>query len=101
DEQGGPLRADDLGRGSDRAGACDVDRVHRANGHRPELYVVRESIPGRRVVRPAAAEHRRDDLHLAQLLRLAGERVTVEHDEVGIATWDEGASDALVVRQPG
>src|SRR2546423_11034181 len=57
--------------------------------------------PGRWVVRPAAAEHRRHDLHIAQLLRLAGERVAVEHDEVGVATGYERATDALVVRQPG
>jgi hypothetical protein len=31
-------------------------------------------------VGPAAAEHRRDDLHLAQFFRLARERVAVEDD---------------------
>src|SRR3954447_21360602 len=44
-----------------------------------------ESIPGRGVVRPAAAEHGRDHLHVAQLLSLARDRVAVEHDEVGVA----------------
>jgi len=49
-------------------------------------------------VRPTAAEHRGHDLDLAEPLRLACERVSVEHDEVGVATRHEGASDALVVR---
>ena len=52
------------------------------------------SVPRRRVVHPAAADHRRDDLHLAQLLRLAGERVAVEDDEVGEAARERACRGA-------
>jgi hypothetical protein len=39
-------------------------------------------IPRRRIVRPPPADHRRDDLHVGELLGVHRERVTVEHDEV-------------------
>ena len=52
-------------------------------------------------MRPRAAEHRRHDLHLGELLRLAGERVAVEHDEVGEVAGDELAAAPLVAREPG
>src|SRR5207244_1232379 len=58
------------------------------------------SVPGRRVIHPAAAEHRRDDVHVAELLRLALERVAVEHDEVGEEAGQELAAPALVAREP-
>src|SRR5437763_3118005 len=61
----------------------------------------RRSIPRRRVVDPAAAEHRRDDLHLAELLRLlASERVAVEDDEVGEVAGDELPTASLVACEP-
>ena len=47
------------------------------------LYRRVSSVPGRRVVHPAAADHRGHDLDLAELLDGAVERVAVEHDEVG------------------
>src|SRR5205814_1784923 len=37
----------------------------------------------------------------AELRRLAGERVAVEHDEVGVPAGEERPAGALVVRQPG
>ena len=52
-------------------------------------------------MRPAAAEHRRDDLDLPQLLRLAGERIAVEDDEVGEAARDERSAATFVVRWLG
>ena len=52
-------------------------------------------------MRPAAAEHRRHDLYVAELLRLARERVAVEHDQVGVAAGNERPANAFVVRQPG
>jgi len=55
------------------------------------------SIPGRRIVRPAAAEHGGYDLRLAQLLRFARERVAVEHDEVGVAAGYQRAPHALIM----
>jgi hypothetical protein len=52
-------------------------------------------------VHPAAAEHRRDDLHLAELLRLGAlERVAVEDDQVGREPGHELPATALVARQP-
>src|SRR5580765_5485047 len=56
--------------------------------------------PGRRVVNPAAADHRRHDLDLGQLLRLEGERVAVEDDEIGQIAGHEAAATALVAREP-
>ena len=50
---------------------------------------------------PAAADHRRDDLHGAQLLRLDRERVAVEHDEVGEQARHEAAATALVAEKRG
>jgi hypothetical protein len=41
------------------------------------------SVPGRRVVRPSPPDHSRNYPDLLELLRLARERVTVEHDQVG------------------
>ena len=58
------------------------------------------SVPGRRVVHPAAADHRRDDLDLAQLLRLDRERVAVEDDEVGEQAREQASSAALVAGEP-
>ena len=93
----------------ERDDVAGLDLQHRleVRPERPDDLVARDSVlrhrqsPGRRVVRPAAAEHRRHDLHLAQLLRLARERVAVEHDEVGVAAGDERPAHALVVREPG
>ena len=45
---------------------------------------------------PAAAHHRGDDLHLAQLLRLACHGIAVEHDEVRQIAGQELAAPALV-----
>lgn len=64
----------------------------------PALPVASPLVPGRRVVRPAAGDHRRDDLDVAQLLRIVErERVAVEHDEVGVPAGDERPAHALVV----
>jgi hypothetical protein len=41
------------------------------------------SIPWRWVVDPAAADHRRHDRNTRQVLRIALERIPLEHDEVG------------------
>src|SRR5215204_5463375 len=58
-----------------------------------------DSVPRGRVVQPAAAHQRRDDLELAQLFRRAGDRVAVEHDEVGEHARQEAAAAALVARE--
>ena len=50
---------------------------------------------------PAAADHRGDDLDLAELPRRALERVAVEHDEVGEVAGEELAAPALVAGEPG
>ncbi len=50
---------------------------------------------------PPSGDHRRHDVHVAELLGLACERVAVEHDEVGRASRDECSARALVVREPG
>src|SRR5262249_25090194 len=55
------------------------------------------SVPRWGVVDPPACDHRRDDLHLRELLQLAHERVAVEYDEVGEPSRQERSSDALVV----
>ena len=47
-------------------------------------------------MRPAAADHRRDDLEVAQLLRLDRERVAVEDDEVGEQAGNQPSAPALV-----
>src|SRR5690349_10353877 len=57
-------------------------------------------IPGRRVVRPAAADHRRHDLHLRELLAVHRERVPVEHDEIRQAPGNQRPAEPLVVREP-
>src|SRR5919201_2332654 len=62
----------------------------------------RESIPRRWVMHPAAPEHRRHDLDLAELFRLlAREGIPVEDDEVGEEARHELAAAPLVARQPG
>ena len=63
--------------------------------------ISRGSIPWRRVVRPAPADHRRDDLEVAQLLGLDGERVAVEHDQVGEHAGEEPSAPALVAGEEG
>src|SRR3954452_7060696 len=55
----------------------------------------------RAAVHPAAPEHRRDHLHLGQLVRRNGHGVAVEHDQVGQEAGDELAAPALVAREPG
>ena len=56
--------------------------------------------PGRRVVHPAPADHRRDDLTSAS--SSAGRhRVAVEHDEVGQVAGEQLAAAALVAGEPG
>ena len=52
-------------------------------------------------MRPAPAEHRRDDLDLWELFGGELERVPVEDDQVGEETGDELAAAALVPRKPG
>src|SRR5207253_168294 len=73
---------------------CDAARDTRLAGFT-------ETSPGRRVVRPGAAEHRRHDLHLGKLPGLARERVAVEHDEVGEVAGDELAAAPFVSAEPG
>src|SRR5207244_404816 len=60
----------------------------------------RESIPGRWVVDPAAAEHGGDDAHLGELVGGNRERVAVEHDQVGEVAGGELAAAALVAGEP-
>src|SRR5258707_14551071 len=67
---------------------------------RPGSADAKPLAPGRWVVYPAAADHRRDDLDLRQLGWVERERVAVEHDEVGEAAGEERAADAFVVRKP-
>src|SRR4051812_13643746 len=57
-------------------------------------------LPGRRVVRPAARDHRGHDLDLRQLCRLARERVAVENHQVGVVAGQELAAAALVAAEP-
>jgi hypothetical protein len=57
------------------------------------------SLPGGRVVHPASPDHRRDDLHVAQLVGRARDRVAVENDEIGEPPRDEGAPAPLVTRE--
>ena len=59
------------------------------------------SVPGRRVVHPSAADHRRHHFHGLELLWRTVERVTREHDEVGEESRNELASPPLVAREPG
>ncbi len=54
------------------------------------------SVPGRRVVRPAPADHRRDDVHASQLFGLERERVAVDDHEVGEIAREEAAATPLV-----
>ena len=50
---------------------------------------------------PPSADHRRDDLHLAQLIGRDRDRVAVEHDEVGEPPGQEGAAAPLLAGEPG
>jgi len=52
-------------------------------------------------VHPAAADHRRDDLYLAELVGGDRDRVAVEHDEIGEEPWQELPAPALVAGEPG
>ena len=49
---------------------------------------------------PPSADHRRDDLHLAQLIGRDRDRVAVEHDEVGEVAREQLAAAPLVAREP-
>src|SRR6266576_4779935 len=71
---------------------CDVCR------DRPEEP---GSVPGRRVVYPGPAEHRRNDLHLGQLARRGSHRIAVEDDEVGAVAGKQLAAAPLVACKPG
>jgi hypothetical protein len=48
------------------------------------MAVRKRLVPRKRVVDTAAAQHRGDDLDVSSLLRLAGQRVVVEHDQVDV-----------------
>ena len=50
---------------------------------------------------PAAADHRRDDPHLRELVHGTGHRIAVEHDEVCELAGDQLAASPLVAREPG
>ena len=50
---------------------------------------------------PAAADHRRNDLEVPQLLRLDGERVAIEHDEVGEQPRQKPAAPPFVAGEKG
>src|SRR5437868_8317256 len=62
-------------------------------------WLTRPSIlPWRRVVCPAAAEHRGDDVDGGEVVGLV--RVAVEHDEVGEIAGQQLAAAVLVAREP-
>ena len=54
------------------------------------------SVPGRRIVHPAAADHRRHDLCVEIL-----DRVAVEHDEIREVAGQQLAAAMLVACEPG
>ena len=72
--------------------AAPTDRVRRPG---PALL-----IPGRRVVDPAAADHRRDHFDLRSSSEVDRQRVAVEHDEVGEVAGEQLPAAALVAREP-
>ena len=78
-----------------------LGRARPRNDGAPPRCSAAGSVPGRRVMDPAAPDHRRDHLDVAQLLGLDRERVAVEHDEIGEVAGEELAAPALVVREPG
>src|SRR5436305_10963511 len=53
------------------------------------------SVPGRRVVHPAAGDHRRDDLRVE-----VEPRIAVEHDEVGGEAGKELAACSFLAGEP-
>src|SRR5690349_21035756 len=55
-------------------------------------------LPRRRVVCPASPEHRRDDIHVCNVIRLV--RIAVEDDEVGEVARDQLPAAMLVAREP-
>ena len=57
-------------------------------------------VPGWSAVDPAAADHRRDDLDVAQLVHRDRDRVAVEDDEIGEVAGQQLPPPSLVARQP-
>src|SRR2546427_8940898 len=65
------------------------------------LTNTKRSVPGRRIVHPGPAEHRRDDLYLGQLPRRARDGIPVEDDQVGVVAGKQLAPPPLVAGEPG